>query len=1035
MKNSARFLSLLLCLAMMLSILSSCIDINSILGGNSSEVEENLPPENEVPPVIEGWTPSGETITVANTSTASKFAPVVSSANKKITKEAMNSLISLLGANGLKGFTSDPAEPSEDNTGWELIIGESDREASVTAKALLDEKSAASPDDLHWVFHYYAGKLAIIANSSSAYEIAIEDLAAKYISGGSFSFADTLKDYGTMTKADYNAKLDAAHNANADLLKDERDKLLAALMPSYEAQRNEIAANESFGTATEDIGALDPSWSTRWGAAPTTPINEHPRLLITSSDIPLIRKNLRDDTATNARYYALLNSTHPTEGKLGEVKTNFDGRAGVHNYDKSVLELIQVKALAYLVEGHDLYGYQAIYYMKNFLLTLDIQYISSDQCREYGCAMMTAAIVYDWCYDLLTEEDKAQLIAATETRTASGYCGDPSYTTAEVYKKKQEVGFPPKDQGAVVGHGSEGQVLRNYLSAAIAFYGDNNSWWDYVAARIYSEFVPVRNYYFQSGISQQGTGMYIGVRHVSDLYSAWLLIAATGDNPYDNIHNTMRNFLGYECAPGQIFTDGDGTHDMRPTSTTYLLAAVCIAAYVFEDATLIAQSEHILGNNQIGMTSDYLSTAVYIALCGLTETEPADDRYEGMDLIQYNGHPVGQYLVHQSWNDESSPAVFMRIKERHTANHEHGDAGTFEIYYKGMLTADGGCYKDYGSAHMAMYHQATISHNGLIIFDTQKWNYNSPNIEEKWYSGSQRTVTDANTLASWLNPSFDTGVVTGRQHGYADEAETKPVYAYIAGDITKAYAADTATYVGRRMLTVYTGDEDFPMAFFVYDSIKSYKAKSEKRFLLQIVSKDAPTLGTDENKNTTVTTVNGDGKLVLTVLGKDNEVNLVGGRNQGSYNSTLSKNYLINGYQAASNGNADDGHWGRVEVVWTEETAEASFMNVIYVTDKDNDSVATVRKTGNEKGLTGGVFNKKIAALFVTSSERATDTVSCRTFGDSKVDLDYYVSGVAAGDWTVTVNDKLIGTFSATEEGGLLTFTAPAGTVEISPAK
>ena len=179
----------------------------------------------------------------------------------------------------------------------------------------------------------------------------------------------------------------------------------------------------------------------------------------------------------------------------------------------------------------------------------------------------------------------------------------------------------------------------------------------------------------------------------------------------------------------------------------------------------------------------------------------------------------------------------------------------------------------------------------------------------------------------------------------------------------------------------------------------------------------------------------GDGKLVLTVLSKNNEVNLVGGRNSGSYSSTLSQNYLINGYQAASSGNADDGHWGRVEVVWTDETQEATFMNVIYVTDKDNNSTATVRKTGSDKGLTGGVFNKKIAALFATSDTRATETVSCKTFGDSKVDLDYYVSGVAAGDWTVTVNGQSIGTFTATEEGGLLTFTAPAGTVEISPSK
>ena len=108
-------------------------------------------------------------------------------------------------------------------------------------------------------------------------------------------------------------------------------------------------------------------------------------------------------------------------------------------------------------------------------------------------------------------------------------------------------------------------------------------------------------------------------------------------------------------------------------------------------------------------------------------------------------------------------------------------------------------------------------------------------------------------------------------------------------------------------------------------------------------------------------------------------------------------------------------------------------MNVIYVTDKGNENMATVRGTASENGLTGGVFNKSIAALFVTSSERATSTVSCKTFGSGT--MSYYVSGVEAGEWSVTVGGKSIGTFTATEEGGLLTFSAPAGVVEISPAK
>jgi hypothetical protein len=128
----------------------------------------------------------------------------------------------------------------------------------------------------------------------------------------------------------------------------------------------------------------------------------------------------------------------------------------------------------------------------------------------------------------------------------------------------------------------------------------------------------------------------------------------------------------------------------------------------------------------------------------------------------------------------------------------------------------------------------------------------------------------------------------------------------------------------------------------------------------------------------------------------------------------------------------DDGHWGRVEIVHTGGTAAATFMNVLYVTDKGNTNMATVKATTSENGLTGGVFNNKIAALFATSRTESKTELSCKTSGSSE--MDYYVSGLAAGRWRVTVDGNVIGTFRATEEGGLLTFTAPAGAITISPA-
>ena len=801
----------------------------------------------------------------------------------------------------------------------------------------------------------------------------------------------------------------------------ERDKLAAEYKPLYEAQREEIAKDSLLGVATEIIG------TPLWDAAPTTPINEHPRLLITKDQLPFVREMLQENNKTNQRFRTLLETELESGGRLGEPTVDFDGRDGLHNYDKSVLEIIQVKALGYLIEGHELFGYQAIYYMKNFLLTLDIQYIASDQCHEYGNTMFTAAIVYDWCYDLLTEEDKAQLIAGVETRTASGYCGDPSYTSTPVYKLKMEVGFPPSGQSAVSGHGAGAQVLRNYLAAAIAFYGDNDSWWDYVAARIYSEYVPVRNYYYTSGVAAQGTAVYAAHRLSYDHISAWLLTAATGENPYVGMEDTVRGMMGYECASGILFTEGDGTYETRRQST--FLHSAYMAAYLYRDGEMLAWAEDLLGAGKFGAETKHLTSALYVALRGTARVERAEDRYAGMELIQYNGHPVGQYIVHEKWNAADSAAVFMKIKEMNTANHEHDDAGVFEIYYKGMLSSDGGCYNVYGKPQTKYFHKATISHNGLIVFNPSKWDYSSNDLGKKWYSGGQISPGAINSFEEFLTlEECRTGRVIGKQHGYFNNDAACPEYAYIAGDITAAYPKDTVSYVGRRMLTVYTEDESFPMVFFVYDDITSTEASYEKRFLLQISSKDEPTVDASAK---TVVTENGDGRLVLTCLSDGVTFNKVGGRNEGAYNAALSKNYTINGHQCLpESDSADDKHWGRVELTASNASENATFMNLLYVTDRGQMKTAPLVDRIVGEGVDGGVFGN-IAAVFASSREREAGTLSFTVTGGDTV--RYYVSGVCEGEWSVSIDGKRVGTYTATAQGGMLTFTAAAGKVVLTP--
>lgn len=822
--------------------------------------------------------------------------------------------------------------------------------------------------------------------------------------------------------------------------KEANDKLLTAFMPTYEALRAEIKAKKSgydLGTEDKSIGTPNSAWN----ATLPTITESHPRLLLTSKTIPTIRKSLKENTPTNKRYYELLDKDISTinNGKLEAPKENFDGRKGLHNYRKDYLEFIQIKALGHLVEGHDLYGYQAVHCMKQYLRTLDIQYISSNMEREYGNVMFTAALVYDWCYDIMSAEDKAQLRAGIQNKTAKGTCGYPSYTSTTHYKWKMSVGYPPcssTNVGAVSGHGSERQVLRDYLSVAIAFYGDNNSWWNYIGKLVYSEYVPVRNHYFQSGISQQGIGVYVSGRHIADMYSAWMLKTATGSQPYPNISKTIRNFLGYECAPGKLFSDGDGTFSQQ---NNYEFRALSyISAYMFADAPMLAQARDMEPTKAFTSDTIELTSAMYVALTGMSDIKPAANKYEGMELIQYNGSPVGQYVTHEAWNDASSANVFMKIKELSSANHEHADAGNFMIYYKGMLTADAGVYSNYGSDHTRYYHQATVSHNSLLI-DNGSQNSGSSDKKIKYYSGGQIWPSEisakSGVLNTWLNSAdHQTGKVIGNSHGYYDTAKTKPKYAYIGGNITGAYPSSTVDFVGRRMLVVYTGDEKVPMAFFVYDTITSDSTTYKKTFLLHTATE--PTVS-----GKTVSVENGNGKLVLNCL-SNATISKVGGRTlgtDGKLNDSASKNYYINGYGQVPI-NYDDGTWGRVEIS-SSGTKTTRFLNAMYVTDKGNTTSYTTTAITNvsknilttDGDVEGCVFNGSVAAIFAkknlaNTSSRMSGTISFTTAGNSS--MQYYVDGLADGTWQIKVGGTVVGT--AKSSNGLLNFTAPAGNVVLT---
>ena len=772
---------------------------------------------------------------------------------------------------------------------------------------------------------------------------------------------------------------------------------LAAYNQQVNALKTEIGK-----FTTSDFGGTSVRANIGGSSYPATPAKptrgQHPRVLINKSNVAAVAAAVREGRSEVARSLFLTAVSSPLTNSKTQLPTGKLPASSAHdNFNNELLRQIQALALDYQLTKNQVSGYGAVRAIMNYIKTLDFQKTDGDPERNFGFVMYTAACVYDWCYDLIEPSTRNLIVMGVQNVCCDNAAMD------------NEIGFPPTKRTTVAGHGCELQLLRDYLSFAIAIYDEYPDWWDMIAGRFYKEYVPARNELYEAGLYPQGVSLYIRLRFTSDLFSAWLIEAATGKFPYaskDDMKEVMRTVYSYELPNNNAFAAGDDHAD--DGHFIELGYPTLISSYLFNDATIRAQLEsHKDSYTKFeGLWFTVEASVAEYMICSSNGVKAATNSREGMPLIRYNGGWLGQIIARNSWGSNQA-AVLMKIGQKTTGNHEHRDAGQFQIFYKTMLAGDTGVYDSYGDAHWNQYHQATIAHNSILINGT----------------GQTRQSTGANELNynQFDSAYLKIGEVKAHAEGYADAAKTQPTYAYIAGDITAAYNDNKATTsslaseVTRRMLTVFdTKNADVPLFFFVFDNIEAKSASYKKTFLLHVPAE--PTIS-----GSTVTVEKNGGKLVLQNLYGGNTITKIGGANQ---------NYVVNGSQINPTNNSDDGFWGRVEVSTNTGSKTNQLLNVMYVTDSGKTpSNVTAQKIGESSSVYKGAVIGSVAAVFVIDKNPRAVPLTFEAPGSGN--LTYYVSGVAAGNWTVSAGGTTQ-TVKATSDGQLLTFTAPAGSVTIT---
>ena len=739
------------------------------------------------------------------------------------------------------------------------------------------------------------------------------------------------------------------------------------------------------------------TWKEVDGISIPVPPDVHPRLYVQEKDIPELRERLENPQ---------IRKTIATMEKLGKDRTPEEEAEvtdrGFRYYFvmRGVTTRAQLQALDYLVNGNRKSARQAITSMLDTLKRTNFGH-GSDLSRASGVMMMCGAIVYDWCYDQLKENEKQMFI--DEFIRIAG---------------TMECGYPPKDTEPIAGHTSEWMVLRDMLSCGIAIYDEYPDMYEHAVSMIFKDYIPVRNFIYSGHNYHQGTG-YVNVRFSNDLFSLWILDRMGAGPIYDSSQQyVLYDFLYRRRPDGQVLPAGD-VNPQRGASPSYSLPAMLAYSY-YKDPYLAGEYYRKPRVENHCMIFDILWRDLDI--------EPASP--ETLPLTRYSGSPFGWMIARTGWGDDSVIAE-MKVNENYVGNHQHLDAGAFQIYYKGPLAIDSGTYQGtaggYNSDHNKNYTKRTVAHNSLLIYDPEEkfacWNYGGAGKTEfAANDGGQRMPGDrwdtCRSFESLLSDSYTVGKAMA--HSFGPDINM-PEYSYLKGDITSAYSSKVKD-VKRSFVFLNFFSESVPAALIVFDRIVSSSPDFKKTWLLHSIEEPV----VNGNTITVSRTLNGDsGMLTDTVLLPENgnaSIAKIGGPG---------KEFWVAGANYPNSPRRPDpanerGAW-RVELSPATPAVEDCFLNVMQISDNTCTSLYSAEKIDGDQ-----VTGVKIADRVVTfsrDSEILHNSFRFDITGDG--DFKILVTDLKPGNWQVLKDGKIfIPAADVRPEEGLLYFTAPAGRYE-----
>ncbi|MBO5762287.1 MAG: hypothetical protein J6R85_00290 [Lentisphaeria bacterium] len=525
-----------------------------------------------------------------------------------------------------------------------------------------------------------------------------------------------------------------------------------------------------------------------------TPPAAHPRIWVTPERLPEVRANLNHPE--NLPVWQELQAE-------AQRTVLFDPPANsVVGHMPEVLQNIAAKAFVYLMTEDAATGRAAVDLLNRYLQKVEFDNLL-DITRELGEVIYTGARVYDWCYPLLTPEMRSN-------------CRRHLLRLAD----DMEIGWPPFLQPVTNGHGNEAQVNRDLLAMSIAFYGDDDRPYQLCSWLILDQLKSLREVEYGCGRHNQGT-CYGAYRFANEMHAAWLLRIIAGYEVFHpNIKTVYNLFFHYRMPDGSVIVDGDGSTPRNPLQWGATLLTFLCATYT--------KNPFIKGDflREGGRIPD---PALYLAL-----NDPelkAELSLESLPLTCYFKGFVPGMSMRTGWNigkDSDDAVILLRGAGWHSGNHQHSEAGSFQIFYRGGLAVDLGLYGFYGVPYDMGYYKRSISHNVMLAYQPDEV---FPARGTTFANdGGQRLNQELAITPEMLTRDsvFFLGDTLGADHRDRD-------YLWLSSELAPAYNGKIRQY--QRHVCVWDlQSAEHPAAVIVADAVETAQADYRKYFVLNTMN-------------------------------------------------------------------------------------------------------------------------------------------------------------------------------------------------------